>query len=749
MDRREFLKLIGSGTVGVILSQTPIGRLIPLVKAKSVPLPSEEERYITSACLLCSAGCGIRVRVYNGIAKSVTGNPYHPISRGGLCPKGLSAIQYLYHPNRIQTALKRVGKKGDNKWEPVEFDQAINEIVEKLLKIRAKSPEKVMFWNGRPYGLMDKLIERFMKVLGAPRYYREKDWFSIWSLTTKLTQGVTLSPIFDIKNSDYVLSVGANLFDGYPDLVGIGRQYAKFREGVKGKRGKLIHVEPHLSITAIKADRWIQIKPSSYFYFVLGILYVLIKENMIANEFVKSFTSNSKEFREFVMKNGKLNIVESKTGVPSGTLYLIARELYEANNPLVISGFMSLRDENALRVSLLVHSLNALLGNFEKDGGIKFSRKIPYKKFSEPKLDSIAKRFKDLEFIENPDFDNPPEALFIYYTNPVYKYPDTETITSFLLKTPLVVSFSPYMDETSLFADYILPDHTFLERWQDAPSLPFYEELALAIARPVVKPVFNTRHTGDVILTIAKKLDTNAKGNFPWKNFKEFMFDGLEGLYESRMGSYFSDEFEVSQLMIMEESGFWLPPYKSTADFKKKIIERGGWCEPSYHKNEWKRIFKNKSTKFIFPNKKLLAISERKGNKENGLYLYPFLPLSSSFGTDTVVPFVNEVLGFRVNTIYDSWCEISSKLAEKMGVKDGDVVEIEGPNGTAKVKVKIIEGTSDEIVALPLGFGHEAFGKYAKGVGINPLKLVPLKFNKETGTMVFEGFRVKIRRLKS
>ena len=741
MDRREFLKLVGSGAIGIILSQTRIGRLIPLVKAKKVPLPREDEKFITSACLLCPASCGILVRVYNGMVKSIAGNPFHQISRGGLCPKGLSAPQYLYHPGRIKTPLKRVGKRGENRWEPIELNAAIQEISERISNIRKTSPDKIMFWNGRPYGLMDKLIERFMKVLGSPLYYREKEWFEVWKLAVKLTHGTELMPVYDIKNSDYVLSIGANLFDGFPDIVGMARQYSIFR---KSPRGKLVHVEPHLSVTSVKADRWIKIKPSSYYYFLLGILYVLIKEDMIDESFVTEFTHNFGQFKDFVMRNGKLNIVESKTGVPSGVLYLIARELYKASSPIAISGFLSLRDKNALEVSLLTHSLNAALGNFDKDGGIKFSRDIPYKEFNEPKLDDIAKKFKDHDFIKTPDFDSPPEALFLYYSNPIYKYPGT-TVKEFLSRSGLIVSFSPFMDETSLMADYIIPDHTFLERWQDAPSLPFYEEISVAITKPVIPPIFNTKHTGDVILSIAKKIDPFANQNFPWRNFKEYMFDGLEGLYESKTGTYFSNEFESSQLKIMEESGFWLPPYSSSQEFKKKIIERGGWCDPSYHKNEWRRIFNNKNSKFSFPDAELLTINQDKVESDEGILLYTFLPLSFSFGTDTVVPYVNEILGFRVNTIFDSWCELSPELAKYLGIKENDIVEIEGFGNRFKMKVKIIEGMSEDIIAIPLGFGHDAFGKYAQGTGKNPLKLMPLEFNKKTGTLILEGYKVKLK----
>ncbi len=728
MNRREFLKLIGSTGLGIIASQTPLGRIIPLCLAKDAPLPKEEEDFIKTACLLCPAGCGIEARVRNGIVISVRGNKLHPISRGGLCAKGLLSPHFLYHPDRIKSPLKRKGERGSTHFVEIKIEDALNEIAERIKNLisRGKSKE-IYFINGRPYGLMDKLIEKFMNFLNSDSIIKEDIFYGIKRVIEDI-HGKSLFPVFDIANSNYVLSIGSDLFDGSYNPVGFAKAFSYFRQKREGKRGIFVHVEPRYSLTSSKADRWIKIKPNSYYEFLLGIHYVIIKEKLYEEKFIEEFVDGFEDFKDFIEKNIHIQDIERRTGVSGGYIYLIAREFVQNKPSVCIPGFHLISEERYFETLYLAYVLNIITGNIEKDGGVKFPYKLPYKK--------IKGTFEEYAFKNNIDFksENKPEILFLYHSNPLYKGGEKKEIREFLNKTGLIISFSPFLDETAKYADYIIPDHTFLEKWQDAPCLTTSEEIACALVKPVITPLFNTIHTGDFLIRLAKRIDIKGEEEFPYKNFKEFLFEGLKGFYEAQTGSFFEPEFESKQLKIMEESGFWLPPYKDLDGFYDKLIEKGGWFDPAYIKEEWKRIIKNK--KFVLRNKYLKKIRD----KEEEIYLYVYKPLTISYGTDSIFPYSHEIVGFHSDVMYDSFCELSQELAKKLNLKDGEIIEIESEFGKIKTKVKIVEKGEESIISFPLSLGHSEFGRFTRGIGENPLKILKPIEN-------LNIIKVKIRRI--
>jgi|GEM_PF-6407655 len=729
MNRREFLKLIGSAGLGVIVSQTPLGRIIPVVKAKESSLPLEDERFITTSCLLCPASCGIEARIRNGILLSVRGNKLHPVSRGGVCAKGLLSPHFLYHPDRIKSPLKRKGKRGSLDFVEIKLEDVLEEISGKIKNILEKGEgKKIYFINGRPYGLMDKLIEKFMKFINSDSLIKEDIFYSIKRIIKEI-HGKPLIPVFDIKNSNYVLSIGSDLFDGSYNPVGFGKIFSYFRQGREGKRGIFVHVEPRYSVTSSKADRWVKIKPNSYYEFLLGVHYVIIKEKLYDEEFVNEFVEGFNDFKSFIENNVHIQDIERRTGISGGYIYLIAREFVQNKPSVCIPGFHLISDEKYFETLYLAYVLNVITGNIEKDGGVKFPYELPYKK-----IGGVFEEEHDFKNTLELDNKEIPEILFLYHSNPVYKNGNRKKIREFLNRTGLIISFSPFFDETSLYADYIIPDHTFLEKWQDAPVPVVSEEIACSIVKPVVKPLFNTVHTGDFIINLAKKIDERGEKEFPYRDFKEFIFEGLKGFYEAETGSIFESEFESKQLKIMEESGFWFPSYKNLDEFYDKLIQTGGWFDPAYTKGEWRRILKNK--KFTLKKK----YHKKPRGKDESLYLYVYKPLTISYGTDSIFPYSHEIIGFHVNIMYDSFCEISEELARKLGLKDAEIIEIESEFGKIKTRIKIVEKGDENIISFPLSLGHTEFGRFTKNIGENPLKVLKSVEN-------LSIIKIKIRRI--
>ena len=174
----------------------------------------------------------------------------------------------------------------------------------------------------------------------------------------------------------------------------------------------------------------------------------------------------------------------------------------------------------------------------------------------------------------------PIEILFLYYTNPLFSLPEPERFRGALEKIPFIVSFSPFMDETTLYSDVVLPDGTYLERWQDDHVEPGLGFPMFGLRSPVLeKPLYDTRNTGDVIIQMARGIGGGVAKSFPWKDFQEALKDAVRGVFASKRGSIQTNDFEE----------FW-----------KTLIDRGLWRDSFYPFGEWRKRFRTPSGKFEF-----------------------------------------------------------------------------------------------------------------------------------------------------
>ena len=129
------------------------------------------EKWVPTICGQCMGGCGILVRVIDGWAVNIAGNPLHPVNRGTLCPKGIAGLQGLYDPDRIRSPLKRIGKRGEGRWQPISWDEALQAVTDSLKDLRRNGePHRLAVLGGKYRGLMRSLWERFLEAFGSPNY---------------------------------------------------------------------------------------------------------------------------------------------------------------------------------------------------------------------------------------------------------------------------------------------------------------------------------------------------------------------------------------------------------------------------------------------------------------------------------------------------------------------------------------------------------------------------------------------------
>jgi anaerobic selenocysteine-containing dehydrogenase len=801
ISRRAFLATSAAGAAGLAVSGCASNMLADFLELSESArrAPDGEEKWVTSICGQCDGGCSIRVRTVGGRAVHIAGNPFYPLNRSGLCPTGLAGLQVLYNPDRLRGPLKRVGKRGEGKWEPISWEEGIGTVAQRLREIRERAePHTVLFMSGEGPGLMGTLIDRFCRVYGTPNDIRKlSPALAGRALVGRCTHGREAPFAYDFDNSNCILSFGAPLLETFVSPARMLRLYGYLRQERPGPKAKIIQIESRFSATAAKADEWVPINPGTEGALALGIAYILIREGLYDRSFVDSHTFGFEDwedsegkthlgFKKLVLREYNVDAVARATGVPVATVLRIAKE-FATHRPAIAVGQTTAT--NALYGLLAVHALNALVGSIDVPGGVVFPSQAPLKALAEVELDEAAQRGVTqprLDRTASGDFPLArhvptavPQALLdekpypttvamLYYTNPLFSSPEPLRVARAFEKVPFVVSFSPFIDESSATADLILPDHTALERWQDVPAPPVAPYSLFGLRQPVVTPLYETMHTGDVLMRVAGAIGGSVARAFPWTSFLDVLRDTATGLYEARRGAIVEPFASKPWTALLEERGWWSSSDRTFDEFWAQLQEKGGWWDPMYYFRQWDKSFQTPSGKFEFYSltlKQLLAercrgLSEDGADQAclphfepprfvGGAEQYPFhlhvmrlMPLAA--GRNCNQPFLQEILDPHLGMRWGSWVEINPQAAESLGIGDGDLVWLESPVGKIKVLARLNPGALPTVVNIPANLGHTEYGRWAKGIGVNPMHIVANEHDGLAGFSAFGATRVRV-----
>ena len=767
---------------------------------------NHEEQWHTSICRQCPGGCGILARVVDGRLVRIAGNPLHPVNRGGLCMKGLAGAQMLYDPDRIRSPLKRAGRRGQGKWKPIGWEEAIAEVGTRLKRLRDEGqPHTTALLGGQYRGLTDQLLQRFAAAYGTPNYLRYRCMTPEKGAPTyRFMHGLNTPLCHDLANSRYVLSFGCNLLESWQSTVHQIRSYGLFRERQSGERAQLVQVDTRYSVTAAKADRWIPVKPGTDGALALGLAYIIIQEGLYDREFVQNRTFGFEDweddagaphmgFKTLVLEDYAPERVAEVTGVPVETLFQVARGFAGAKPAIAIGERGPSFHAGDIYTRMAIHSLNALVGSFGVSGGIFRQGQVPLTPWEDAQSDATARKGLAMPridgitgttpFVEH-DVQNLPRniaagrpyalnALLLYYTNPLFSHPDRAGWLAALEKIPFVVSFSPFMDETTQHADLVLPDHTYLERWQD-DEITFLPGFTLfSIGRPVVPPVQNTRQSEDVLLAVAHRLDEPVAAALPWETWEEVLFERAEGLFEAGRGHIAMPPREAGFESILAEQGFWQSAFESYDDFWEELLRKGAWVDGNDSYVGPRQLFNTPSHRFEFYSQILKREMARGGRgfprrlgivaRGDRLYLphfeqpdsptserdYPFVLnayklMSQPAGRGANQPWLQQQPAAHVDGGWDSWVEINPEVAETHGIRDGDAVWLESPKGRIRARAVRYAGAMPGVLNMPLGQGHRAYGRWAKNRGQNPNDIIENHDDPLRGLPVLGGTRVRL-----
>ena len=688
-NRRDFLKVLGWGGTAVALSGCGNGMVesgketvVSYVETNDYMIPSVSV-YFNSTCAQCDAGCSIMGRVREGRVLKLEGNPNSAINRGKTCGLGQAGVQHHYNPDRVREPLLRTGDQG----EAISWDKAYALIAEKL---KGVSGEEIAFLTGGVSGHLKVLMGNYLDSFGCKNHFvYEAIAPAVVRAANKKSYGVEM-PRFNINKAKVVLSFGADFLGAWVSPVNFSQQYAQFRKGVNGQRGVLIQVESKMTITGANADRWLAVRPGTEGILALGIIHAL---GTATGEVAAAVKGYDKER------------VSRDTGVSAEQIDKIAALLKARTPSLVLVGSAAEGYAHGSQNAAAINLLNQVLGNVGKT--VEGAAIVPFPQMMPAIGNTVA-----LNKLNKGLNEGKYKVLFSYATNPVFTAPGAMKFKDNMAKAGFKVAFAHYLDETAMQADLVLPLDSALEDW--GTQVPEYmaEGAQINIQQPLMEKLHpGTRGMGDILLALIKQ-----RGAADYKNFDDF--------YAYLRSAVLHNKGALGGSGVADDDIFW------NETLSKGIVKLPGAAHASLSA-------RSGASGLSLPAPAAI-------DAQYPLQLIPHVNASLRDGRNTNQPWLQESPDPLTTIVWDSWVEIHPKKAAELGIVEGDIVEVTGKNGSVKVQAYVFPGIHPDAISIPIGRGHEAMGRYAKGYGVNPFQILDLVYDKETGELALHETRVKI-----
>lgn len=477
-----------------------------------------------SICAICDplTQCGMDVYVKDGVAVKVEGSEEHPYNAGALCAKGAAIRQYLYSPDRIKTPLRRVGPRGEGRFEPISWEEALDAIAIQCLETKAAfGPESVVFFAGytkffRPF------LQRLALAFGSPNYCNESSTcFTATYIAQKLCYGREIFP--DIAHTDCLLVWSAN-----PFYTNHGNANNILRGKKRGM--KLIVVDPRETPTTARADLHLAPRPGTDGALALAMAHVMIEEGLYDKAFIEKWAEGFGEFRDYVKQFTPAR-GEALCGVPRENIIAAARMMAAAKSATILpSASPVVHHTGGVQNYRAVFLLLALTGNVDVPGGSLFKPvsflHVPGGFASNEKAFTLAEKAAELPprigseglpvWMETVTGEAqamylpeqlrsgrpyPLKALLGFGMN--YRmWPDSEGLRQSLENLDFFVNIDLFLTDTCKWADIVLPACTSLER----SEFRSYGMGYVVCTTPAIRPLYESRSDIDIIYELGRRL---------------------------------------------------------------------------------------------------------------------------------------------------------------------------------------------------------------------------------------------------
>ncbi len=719
LSRRQFLQVLAASSVSAVVfagCSVPAHELQEqsLLRQPEDLAASSEDWYAT-VCRVCPAGCGMLARVVDGRVRKVEGNPEHPVNRGKLCARGQAAPQEEYHPDRVSGPLLRAGARGSGVWTPIDWNEALDRLGAALSGPQSSGrSDSVAFLTPPMRGHAALLLDRFTTTYGAQWLTLGTQGEAALRSAVQRVFGQSQLPTFDLANAQSVLSFGADFLDTWLSPVHYGVAYGIFRQGSyaagsfqpRGQRprGNLVYVGPHFSATAASADEWVYVPPGREGVLALSIAQVILSEGLAEPSGGALFGNPS------ILDDYQPERVTADTGIAVDRIRRLAREFAHNRPAVALGGGFAGAHSNGTEALSAILSLNLLVGAVGQTGGVTFAPPPPL-----PDLPpAISNGLREWQGLAEALRSHQVQTVLLHKANPVHALPATLHFEDALGQAQTIISLSSFLDDTATLADLVLPTHLPLEDWGD--DLP---EVAngvptLAMQQPVVRPLHDTRGFGDLLLTAAAELGGAVQQALPWPTYRDLLREVAGQLQHVQGGSVPGLEFEQYWTTLLQH-GVWTGNVAPAAPPPSPQMQ----------------------TRVPPP--------QFAGDAQAYPYvLLPFVHHTLGEGETAHLPWLQATPDPVTSVVWQTWLEMNPQLAQRLGLREGDIVRVESTQDHVEVPVYIHPAASPEVLAMPLGQGHTSGGRWSSGRGINPMRLVSPIADAITGDLAHAATRVRL-----
>jgi len=669
-------------------------------KTNSETKERHSEKVVKSTCRMCHGVCGVLVHIQNGSVVEITGDPDCPTSCGYICPKGRASVELLYHPDRLKFPLKRMGVKGENLWQRISWDEALDTIAGRLLKIKHEfGAESVVtiIGTGRP---LLPLYQRFSNCWGTPNHLSIiNNCYVPRIMAARMTSGrfhVCDYYGFGGVYPKCVLNWGCNIAGS-----GAADGMCGYQVTQTVKNGaKLIVVDPRKTGLAAQADHWLQIRPGTDDALALGMLHVIIKEKLYDKDFVNRWTIGFDELAERVEEYPPEKVSEI-TWIPAEAIRAAAR-LYATTKPACIQWGNAIdQNINTLQTARAIHCLSAITGNLDVPGGDIFlvppadikthtvhgNQSLPLHERITPEIKSKMIGRGKYKVLDNSVIHPrhlldaimsgqpyPIKALFVMGSNTLLNQTDPVRTAQAFRKVDFTVVTELFMTPTAQMADILLPASSWLENDEVADLHMGW----CVLIRQKVAEIGECRDDKQILFDLARRL--GMSDDFPWKDVREFCDWTLEGA-----GLTF-EEFKNLGILTgkmryrkYEQEGFATPSGK--VELRCSTLESMGYDPLPYYVEPPESPY---STPDLFKDFPLIITT---GSRIQGYFCSEGrqIPSLRHLNPDPVM-------------------EIHPDTAGSLGIESGDWVWIESLRGRIKQRAKLTDGIHPGVIHAQHGW---------------------------------------------
>ncbi len=648
---------------------------------------------VFSICFMCTVRCPIRVEVEDDEVKWIEGNPHVPAIEGALCAKGSAGLALLNDTERPQYPMIRTGPRGAGEWRRATWEEALDYAAENLKRAKeSHGPESLIYCER--VNLNTHISKAFLKAFGSPNYFSH-DALCKGSVNTAFRSltGYTDPQVgVDYANTKHIVLYGRNIFESL-EIKAINNLFKAMDKGAK-----LTYIDPRLTITASKADRFLMIRPGTDLALNYALIHTILKEGLQDKVYVRRWIKGLKELEAFV-KPYTPKWAAKETGIPAEEIEALARELGEAKPSVVFHyGYRGAHHSNEIHLRRSIIILNALMGSLETPGGLFFKKgpkmagASPLKRYDEQEFLKItAPRFDGCGGLHFPIADTahgipqmfahavlnedpyPIKALLVNRIEPLQSIPDSAAVRRALDKLDFIATIDVNFSEIAWYSDVILPESTYLERGDSIQTISGLRP-QLFIRKPAITPRYDTKPAWWIIKELAKRLDLGHY--FPYETIEDIWNYQLEGT------GIKVEDFAKQGFVSLADKAIW-----------------------------WDR---DKSIQFKTPSGKFELISTLMENAGFSSFV-PCEPVSPApenhfrlmvgrCAVHTHVSTQNNLYLSELVPENELW--INTKAAAALGIKDSQYVEVSSPLGTnGKIKAKVTDWIHPEAVFMLHGFG--------------------------------------------